>query len=55
MSRALVSARALKADGFTKLTPVSCAVYDAELNVLLVDVKEKLNVWFIPLPSKAGR
>ncbi|KAH0827913.1 hypothetical protein J3R83DRAFT_3545 [Lanmaoa asiatica] len=26
-----------------------------ELNVLVVEVIEKLNVWFIPLPSKAGR
>ena len=37
------------------LMAVSCAVYDAELNVLVVEVKEKLSVWFIPLPSKAGR
>jgi len=37
------------------LTPLSCAVYDSELNVLVVEVKERLNVWFIPLPSKTGR
>lgn len=30
-------------------------VYDADMNVLVFDVKEKLNVWFIPLPSKPGR
>ncbi|KAH0827885.1 hypothetical protein J3R83DRAFT_3513 [Lanmaoa asiatica] len=34
---------------------VPSVMYDAELNVLVIEVKEKLNVWFIPLPSKAGR
>ncbi|KAF8545561.1 hypothetical protein OG21DRAFT_1492242 [Imleria badia] len=28
--------------------------YD-ELNVLVVEVQEKLNVWFVPLPSEGGR
>ncbi|KAG6380562.1 hypothetical protein JVT61DRAFT_4924 [Boletus reticuloceps] len=32
-----------------------CAVYDNELNVLVVEVEEKVNVWFNSLPSKAGR
>ncbi|KAF8131433.1 hypothetical protein EV363DRAFT_1416915 [Boletus edulis] len=30
-------------------------LYDNELNVLVVEVEEKVNVWFNPLPSKAGR
>ncbi|KAG8213951.1 hypothetical protein J3R82DRAFT_10697 [Butyriboletus roseoflavus] len=34
---------------------VPSVMYDAELNVLVVDVREKLDVWFIPLPSKEGR
>lgn len=38
-----------------QLTSVSCTVYDADLNILVVEVKEKFNVWFNPLPSKAGR
>ncbi|KAI9569676.1 hypothetical protein HD554DRAFT_2090028 [Boletus coccyginus] len=34
---------------------VSSVMYDPELNVLVVEVRERLNVWFIPLPGKTGR
>ncbi|KAG6375377.1 hypothetical protein JVT61DRAFT_2932 [Boletus reticuloceps] len=34
---------------------IRSVMYDNDLNVLVVEVEEKLNVWFNPLPSKAGR
>ncbi|KAN0091157.1 hypothetical protein V8E55_004723 [Tylopilus felleus] len=34
---------------------VLSVMYDNDLNVLVVEVQEKVNVWFNPLPSKVGR
>ncbi|KAF8556387.1 hypothetical protein OG21DRAFT_1409237 [Imleria badia] len=34
---------------------VLSVMYDNDLNVLVVEVQEKLNVWFVPLPNEGGR
>ncbi|KAF8135396.1 hypothetical protein EV363DRAFT_1320615 [Boletus edulis] len=34
---------------------IRSVMYDNDLNVLVVEVEEKLNIWFNPLPSKTGR